>query len=89
MEKVYELGALGSHKAMATNLHSVLFGFWNNLASHLERSALNRRTTMLLRPIVQPALPTGCRYLSGSMEAGAVPDCPKNPNPCEKCGLVK
>ena len=32
---------LSHHKLMVVNLRSILFGFWNKLASHLERSAVN------------------------------------------------
>lgn len=35
----------------------VLIGFMAKLASHFERSALERRTTMSLRPVVQTVLP--------------------------------
>ena len=36
---------LNHHKRMVVNLHSVLFGIWNNLASNLERSAFKQRFT--------------------------------------------
>jgi hypothetical protein len=62
---------LTSLTLMVINRHAVLSGFWNNLAAHLERSALSLRITKPLRPIVQPALPA----------------CPKIPDPGEKYGL--
>ncbi len=34
---------LSHHKLLVVKLHSVLFGFWSNLASHLERSAFKQR----------------------------------------------
>ncbi len=37
-----KLNILSHHKLLVVNLHSVLFGFWNILASHLERPALKR-----------------------------------------------
>ncbi len=38
-----KFNGLSHHKLMVVNLHSVLFRFWNNLASHLERSAFKQR----------------------------------------------
>ena len=57
---------------MVVKSHSVLFGFWNNLASHLERSPLKRSYGYA------PAAdrPTCFCQLA-----------PRNPNPGEKCGL--
>ncbi len=81
---------LNHHKLKVVYLHSVLFGFWNNLVSHLGRSTFKQRfvcctSHSMLR------LPRRCAILL-CLDTGPILPCIErsnhrfSPNPCIRVG---
>ena len=52
---------------MAINLHTVRFGFWNNLSSQFEPSAFHLRSAVLLRSMAQDIAYPVCPFAGAKL----------------------